>query len=121
MNLWQSTVSKILRLMSRLLLAAVLVEPAWDQLGMTNPVDPPDEPCTLQSNQISPPTILPTGLLPQTYRWAPALFLENDPNNGGFTKPDEQNGRLQYFLRDMAGLAASPVTATNQAVLIGAR
>ena len=105
---------------TKLFVATLIVEPALAQLGMTNPVDPPVEPCTLQSNQISPPTILPTGLLPQTYRWAPAAFLEGDPNNGGFTKPDEQNGRLHYFLRTMAQSAASPDTATNRLVLVNA-
>jgi pimeloyl-ACP methyl ester carboxylesterase len=119
MNIRTFVSSAFLTLM-QLFAAMLFVEPAFAQLGMTVPVDPPDEPCTLQRNQISPPTILPTGLLPNVYRWAPGAFLENDPNNGGFTKPDEQNGRLQYFLRDMAGLAASPVTATNQAVLVDA-
>jgi pimeloyl-ACP methyl ester carboxylesterase len=106
--------------LTQLFIATLFVQPARAQLGMTNPVDPPDEPCTLQSNQISPPTILPTGLLPNSYRWAPAAFLENDPYSGGFTKPDEQNGRLHYFLRNMAQSAASPDTATNRWVLVDA-
>jgi pimeloyl-ACP methyl ester carboxylesterase len=118
MNFRQSTAHSVQHLIFLCLLAAAFSGASRAQLGMTNPVDPPPEPCTLQSNQISP--TLPTGMLPQTYQWAPGAFLENDPNNGGFTKPDEQNGRLHYFLRDMAGLAASPVTATSQSVLVDA-
>ena len=115
MRLRQSTVPRVLRFLSPLLALAILATPAHAQLGMTGPVEPPDEPCSIQFDPN-----LPTGLLPPTYRWAPAAFVENDPNNGGFTKPDEQNGRLHYFLRDMAGLAASPDTATNQSVLVEA-
>src|SRR5579864_333025 len=95
-----------LAMVSALFAMALIVAPAWAQLGMTMPVNPPHEPCTIQGNQINPN--LPTGLLPQTYRWAPAAFLENDPTSGAFTKPDEQDGRLHYFLRYMAQSASSP-------------
>jgi pimeloyl-ACP methyl ester carboxylesterase len=106
------TVSALLRVMPLCLMTIVFVEPVRAQLGMTNPVNPPDEPCSIQ---IDPN--LPTQLLPRVYRWAPPAFLESDPNFG-FTKPDEQNGRLHYFLRDQAGLAGNPATDPTQRVTL---
>jgi pimeloyl-ACP methyl ester carboxylesterase len=109
MNAWQSAVPKTLRLISPLLLTMVLLEPARAQLGMTNPVSAPDEPCYLK---ISDPNSTSGQLfLPDAYRLPPPEFLVNPLVNRdayfNITTSDSlQTNSLHPFLRYYAQVAA---------------
>ncbi len=95
--------------LTQLFAALLFVEPVRAQLGMTNPVNAPDEPCYIQISD--PNSTKGRLLLPDVYQLPPPEFLVNPNVNFSdyfnITKSDSlQTDSLHPFLRYYAQVAA---------------